>query len=295
MNKKQATFLLLLWAVCFTGCIDRDLCYYSTHPHTGCVKPVFQWKTTEWSSLEIPLDGMSYLFVGDGNIYRYDTTGIFRLLTGDYAAVVYNKNINASFRNNDGIGEIEAYTDVLGGITTEPGAIFRDLGNFSIYPDDTTNLILEPKAVVKGINLIVKVEGLDSPSHIVGINGYLKNCATAVRLSDCERLAPTATIVFPMKRISTGTTDFSSRVTTFGTVEKTGNLVVLDLNLYSGGTVSFPFDLSPYFEQAETDNIDVINCTLTVRITRLDISTGDSAGDVTIDQWEPGTWDELIQ
>lgn len=278
-----------------TSCIDRDLCYYSTHPHTGLVKPVFNWKTTEWSTEEIPTEGMSFLFVGEGNTYRHDTIGVYRLMTGEYSSIIYNIDVNASFRNDTEIDKIEAYTDVLGGITSEPGVIFRDMGNFSIYPDDTTSLIVEPKAAVKGINLIVKVNGLDSPSHITGINCFLKGCASGVVLSSLKRVKPSATIVFPMQRVTSGTTDFTARVTTFGALEATGNVLSLDLNLYSGGTVTFPFDLSDYFLDAEKNNMDVINCTLTVHITRLGISTGDTEGDITIDEWQPGTWDSLIK
>lgn len=293
MKLQSIIVMLCLSLSCLTGCIDRDLCYYSTHPHSGLVKPVFNWKTTEWGTSEIPAKGFSFLFVGE-NTYSYDTVGVYRIVTGDYNSIMYNKDVKAMFRSESDITGLQAYTEVLGGITSEPGVIFRDLNNISVFPDDTTNLVLEPKAAVKGVNLTVKVEGLDAPSHIVSINGYMKGCATAVNLSTLERLAPEGTLVFPMRRVAPGTTDFTARVTTFGPYEESGNILSLDLNLYSGGTVTFPFDLSKYWLDAETNNMDVINCTLTVRITKLGISTGDTEGDVIIDEWGPGTWDTLL-
>lgn len=295
MHKKTISFaILLLLLVGAPGCIDRDLCYYSTHPHTGLVKPVFNWKGLEWSTSEIPTDDLFFLFDGDAGRFTYDTIGVYRLLTGDYNLIAYNKSANAEIRMEGGIDSMEAYTEVLGGMTKEPGVIFRDVASCSITPDDTTLVDLKPRAMVKGINLILHVEGLDDPAHIVSVNCYLGGAATAVNLSSGERNKISATIPFSMKRATAGETTFTARTTTFGPVTGEGNRLTLDLNLYTGGTVTFPLNIDEYWQKAEADKLDIINCTLTIRIKKLGITTGDTEGDINIDNWSPGTWDTLL-
>lgn len=295
MYKKtiSLTILLLLVAM-LPGCIDRDLCYYSTHPHTGLIKPVFNWKGLEWSTTEIPTDNMSFLFVGDAGRFSYDTLGVYRLLTGGYSLIAYNESANASIRSEGGIDQMEAYTEVLGGLTKEPGVIFRDVASCTVTPDDTIQVDLKPVAVVKGINLTLHVEGLDDPAHIVSVGCLLGGSATAVNLSTGERNKTAATIPFSLKRATGGETTFTARITTFGPVMREGNTLTLDLNLYTGGTVTFPLNLDEYWQKAEADKIDIINCTLTIRIKKLDINTGDTEGDIIIDNWTPGTWDTLL-
>lgn len=295
MYKKTISFVILSFFLALTpGCIDRDLCYYSTHPHSGLVKPVFNWKGIEWSSSEIPMDNMSFLFVGDAGRFSYDTIGVYRLMTGGYSLIAYNESADASIRLEGGIDQMEAYTEVLGGMTKEPGVIFRDVASCTVTPDDTTLVDLKPVAVVKGINLTLHVEGLDDPGHLTSVGCYLGGAATAVNLSTGERNKTPATIPFSMKRATAGETTFTSRITTFGPVAKEGNTLTLDLNLYTGGTVTFPLDLDEYWQKAQADKIDIINCTLTIRIKRLDINTGSTEGDVNIDNWAPGTWDTLL-
>lgn len=276
-----------------TGCIDRELCHFKDHPHTGLVKTLYEWKSDEWQEGERPR-GMSCLLVGDGVSYSHDTIGVYKVLTGDYGLISYNGDaVNASFRNTGDIASVEAYTDVLGGMTREPGVIFRDMATCTVSPDDTTTVRLTPTAVVKGINLTVRVEGLEHPGHVTGIDCLLRGCATAVNLVTRERNKVPATIPFSMERISAGDTDFISHVTTFGPVDDGSSVISLDLQLYTGGTVTFPFDLSDYLRQADEKRIDVVNCSLTVRIKRLGISTGDTEGDVSIEEWGPGVWDTL--
>lgn len=295
MYKKTISFhLLLLLVVILPGCIDRDLCYYSTHPHTGLIKPVFNWKGLEWSSTEIPTDHMFFLFDGATGRFTYDTLGVYRLPTGSYSLIAYNESANAEIRSAGGTAQMEAYTEVLGGMTKEPGVIFSDVASCTVAPDDTTLVDLKPAARVKGINLTLHVEGLDDPAHIVSVNGYLAGAATAVNLSSGERNKTPATIPFSLKRATAGETTFTRRITTFGPVATEGNRLTLDLNLYTGGTVTFPLDLDEYWQKAEADKIDIINCTLTIRIKKLGITTGDTEGDINIDNWSPGSWDTLL-
>lgn len=287
--------IVLLLLPNLSSCIDRDLCYYRDHAHTGLIKPVFKWTEEEWSLNEIP-EEMSFLLVGDdGAVYQHDTIGVYKVLTGNYNLISYNKSgIQAGFRYDKEINTIEAYTEVLGGLTSEPGVIFRDITSCSVTPDDTTIVNLEPLAVVKGINLTVNVEGLDKPSHIANINCFLGGCATAINLSTFTRNKVPATIPFSMKRESSGGTTFVARTTTFGPVVEEGNTLILDLNLYTGGTVTFPLDLSEYWKTAEAEHLNVINCIVTIRIKKLGINTGDTEGDINIDEWGPGSWDTLL-
>lgn len=294
MYKIGTLAALLLFISGLSSCIDRDLCYYKDHPHTGYVKPSFNWTEEEWSGETT--QKMGFMFMGDGEdgiTLRYDTIGVYKLLTGNYNLITFSNDTKVNFRGDD-INSLEVYTDVLGGFTVAPGVIFQESSFCEVFPDDTTYLKLSPKSVVKGINLTVNIEGLDDPAHIVGINCFLAGCATGVNLSTgIKRLIP-ATIPFSMKREEPGKATFLAQTTTFGPVTDDGQTLTLDLNLYSGGTISFPVELSEYWLKAETEGIKVIDCSITIKIKKLGISTGDTEGDINIDDWGPGIWDTLL-
>lgn len=286
--------VLLLTFSGLTSCIDRELCYYHDHPHAGYVKPVFNWTEDEWLVSEMPAK-MGFMFMGvDGSIASHDTIGVYKMLTGDYSFITYSIDSKVKFKGED-ISSLEAYTDVLGGFTTEPGVIFQQTSSCSVFPDDTTLVTVSPKSLVKGINLTVNVEGLDDPSHVTSINCFLGGCATGVNLSTGIKKMIPATIPFSMRREVAGKATFLARTTTFGpVVDDNGQRLTIDLNLYSGGTISFPVELSEYWLKAEAEGVKVIDCSITVKIKKLGISTDDTEGDVNIDDWGPGVWDTLL-
>jgi hypothetical protein len=297
---KTATYILLLLAVTFLSCENKDLCY--THPHGHPIRVSVHWEENAavpsrgmrinlFSLNELPSYGMQDLR-GEEEFIKLPVGGAYLSLCYDYFG-----SENIYFRNENHPSQIEAYCASMvrasytraypdENTVAEPGNFYVDrVDEFEVVAtEDTLSLDFYPHNALKTYTF--RINGIKGAQHITATRGALSGLSGSYFPATGALAATPSTLLF--NAAADGVNDcITGTFRTFGRLEGTGNHFTIEI-LYpsaTGDAIARTWEIRDKMVAAENDNSYFIE--IDADITIIPEESGSGGGfDATVDEWE---------